>query len=174
MPKPKKEKKEAEYTCPYCRNKVPASQSEKVGNRYYHKDCYEKKQKEDEEKQRHSNDYKELIDYICNLYGLQAPTGMILKQIKDYQNEYGFKLKGMELALRYFHETLDNPVREDVGIGIVIYTYEEAKRHYIKKKKIERSVQDLEVNRQETKVVSVKSPKFEIRKKVKSIDISVL
>lgn len=62
---------------------------------------------------------------------------MMLKQIKEYQEEYGYKLKGIELALRYFYETLDNKPREGDGIGIVPFVYDEAKRRTLDKKPFE-------------------------------------
>lgn len=168
MTKPK------EYICPQCKEKVTSDESVKDGRRYYHPTCFKMKKEQEELKKQKAQDYKGLIDYICKLYKLDAPTGMILKQIKDYQEEYGYKLKGIELALRYFHETLGNPVREGDGIGIVPFVYEDAKRYYIMKMNVEESIKNCGENFVTKKIVTIKSPKLEMKRKVKPIDISSL
>lgn len=155
-----------EVKCPYCETKLDKNDAIEYKKRYYHEECFETWRREADHR-------KELIEYICQLYGLDAPTGMMLKQIKEFQEEYNYKLKGIELALRYFHETLGNPVQEGAGIGIVTYVYEDAKRHYMRKMKVEESLENIEKNI-EKKVVTVQSPQFTYQKKVKQIDISCL
>lgn len=54
----------------------------------------------------------------------------MVRQIKEYQEEMGYTLKGMEMSLRYFHEVLENEA-DAKGIGIIPYVYEDAKRHYM-------------------------------------------
>lgn len=158
------------YICPYCKDRVAKEDSVQEGKRYFHFDCLEKKKEEEKEQRRHAEDYKSLIDYICRLYGLDAPTGMILKQVKDFQTEYNFKLKGMELALRYFHETQNNPVIEGNGIGIIVYVYEEAKRHFMTKMKVEASLKEMEECDKYQEIVVDLSRK--IKRKNNFIDIS--
>jgi hypothetical protein len=130
--------------------------------RYYHQDCLRLKQSETQHR-------KELIEYICVLYKIEIPTGMILKQIKNFTEEYKYKYKGIELALRYFYETLDNKPRQGDGIGIVPYVYDDAKRHYIKKMAILESAQNEENHIVEERVVYIKP---NINKKSKMIDIT--
>lgn len=152
--------------CPYCEGYLNKEDAHEHKKKYYHVECFETWRMEADHR-------KELIEYICELYGLESPTGMMLKQIKDFQTDYKYKLKGIELALRYFHETLENSVQQGAGIGIVPFIYEDAKRHYIMKKKVEQSVENFE-NDIEIKTVEVPSPKFTYRSKVKQIDISSL
>ncbi|TWJ43133.1 hypothetical protein CHCC20441_3884 [Bacillus licheniformis] len=114
---------------------------------------------------------KELIKYICELYKIDAPTGMMLKQIKEFQEEYKYKLKGIKLTLRYFHETLGNPVREGDGLGIVPFIYEEAKADYLQKKAIEESVEEAKKHKQKESIVIIKKQN---RKNIKIVDISTL
>jgi hypothetical protein len=95
---------------------------------------------------------------------------MILKQIKDYQEEHKFKLKGIELALRYFHEILDNPVNFEGGIGIVPYIYEAAKQDYIKRLKIAESME----NYKESEEVIIYIDPVATKRKSKKIDIANL
>ncbi|TWL92105.1 hypothetical protein CHCC15291_1414 [Bacillus licheniformis] len=95
----------------------------------------------------------------------------MLKQIKEFQEEYKYKLKGIELALRYFHETLGNPVREGDGLGIVPFIYEEAKADYLQKKAIEESVEEAKKHKQKESIVIIKKQN---RKNIKIVDISTL
>lgn len=162
-------KKAKEYSCPYCKNTVYANEAIKKGTRYYHSECIENKRIEEEEKSTAASHYKELIAYICELYATDAPTGMILKQIKDYQEQYNYKTKGMELALRYFYETLDNKVREGDGIGIIPYVYEDAKYHYLKQQKIAESIN----NRIDEEIVVFIDP-HDNKRRSKKIDISAI
>lgn len=75
--------------CPYCETKLDKDSAIPYKKRYYHEKCFNTWKQEADHR-------KELIQYICNLYGLTSPTGMMLKQIKEYQEEYGYKLKGIE------------------------------------------------------------------------------
>lgn len=152
--------------CPYCQEKLSKDDAITKGRQYYHENCLK-------EKERNSEHYKELIGYICTLYGLDTPTGMILKQIKDFQEQYGYKLKGMTLALKYFHETLGNPVRDGDGIGIIPFVYEEAKKYYLLKIEVEKSASNIEAQKN-TRVYEIYSPKFEYKKNTNIIDISAL
>lgn len=148
--------------CPYCESKLSKEEAHEYKKRYYHPHCFETWRMEAEHR-------KELIAYICDLYGIDVPTGMMLKQIKDFQEDYNYKTKGMELALRYFYETLDNKVREGDGIGIIPFVYEDAKNHYIKQQRIAESINDSK----EEEVVVFIDPHVSKRKQ-KKIDISAI
>lgn len=147
--------------CPYCENKLDKDESHEHKKKYYHVKCFESMQREGAE-------YKDLMDYISKLYRVDYPSIMIKKQIKDMKAE-GYKYKGMELALKYFYETLDNRVQENSGVGIIPYVYEEAKQHYIKQRKIAESAHNLE-NKEITVYINPEMTK----RKVKKIDISAI
>lgn len=151
--------------CPYCEEKLDKDDAISYKKRYYHEECFNTWRLEAEHR-------KDLIEFICELHGIDAPTGMMVKQIKDFQVDYEYKLKGIELSLRYFYEILDNPVREGDGIGIVPYVYEEAKKHYLLKQGVQKSIENH--NPKENKTVVVKTPEFKYEKKIKKIDISQL
>lgn len=151
--------------CPYCNEKLDKDEAIEFKKRYYHQECLDSWGQEKTHR-------KELLDYICKLYKIEVPNGYILKQIKDFQEQYHYKLKGMELALRYFHETLNNPVKDGQGIGIIPFVYEKAKQHYIMKMKAEQSLGDIEMIK--TKTVTIEPTQFTYKKKTKQIDISSL
>lgn len=145
-------------TCRYCRSKINKETAKKLGkNSYYCPDCLDKKEQEEEEKNLESQQYRDLIEYICKLYNVKAPSGMILKQIKEMREEYNYKLSGMKLALQYFYEIENHAVMDDTGVGIIPYVYEKAKKHYLMKKSVEKSIENYE--EQECNSVQVKSLK---------------
>ncbi len=157
-------------TCPYCKEKLPKEKGTRKGNRYYHSNCLEKKNEEHRIKNLHSQEYKELIEYMCKeLFKVDRPSGMVLKQIKQFHDEYGYRYKGMELALRYFYEVLGNKRLDEEGVGIIPYVYDEAKEHHIRKLKIAKSVEEVGNYKNSEKVVYIKPTK---RKNNKIIDIS--
>jgi hypothetical protein len=75
----------------------------------------------------------------------------------------------MELALRYFHETLGNRPQDGSGIGIIPFVYEEAKNYYIKQMKISESIE----NHKDEEITVYIDPNRNKRKS-KKIDITAL
>lgn len=150
--------------CPICKVSLDKDDSVTHGKRYYHPKCHAAWQNE-------GNEYKDLMTYISELHNIEYPSMIIKKQVKDLKVD-GYRYKGMELALRYFYETLDNRVREGDGVGIIPYVYEEAKNHYIMMRRIEKSVKD--IVGEKSKIVHVSSPNSTYIKKSKKIDIGTL
>ncbi|AZV43588.1 hypothetical protein BAOM_2979 [Peribacillus asahii] len=151
--------------CPYCEQQVDKDVSVSHQKRYYHELCFKTMKRE-------QDDYKSLMDYIVELFGEDKPLMLLKKQVKDLKDE-GYKYKGMELALKYFFDTLGNRVKENTGIGIIPYIYEDAKNHYITIKKVENSTEGFNTDIKK-KVVIIESPKQTFQKKSKSIDIESL
>lgn len=147
--------------CPYCSDQVDKDVSIPHQKRYYHESCLNAMKRE-------SDDYKSLMAYVVELFGEDKPVMLLKKQIKDMKDE-GYKYKGMELALRYFFDTLGNRVQENTGVGIIPYVYEQAKQHYIKQRKIAESVHNLE-NEEMTVYINPEKAK----RKSKKIDISAI
>lgn len=115
--------------CPMCGQLNNKSDTEMIGKRYYCIPCAEEKR---ERAKRNKDDWDELFNYICELYNIDKPTGMMFGQLKRYREEpYNFTNKGMLLTLKYFYEVLGNEVKDSTGLGIIEYEYENAKRHYM-------------------------------------------
>lgn len=95
----------------------------------------------------------------------------MLKQIKEFQEQYKFTLKGIELALRYFHDIQGNPIIEDDddnnyktrGIGIIPFIYDEAKRYYISMANIKQKASESTFEYKE-EVIYMKTPTKKTRK----------
>lgn len=125
--------------CPECGTYNDKENTVYHNSKYYCKICFENKQKE-------AQDYKNLVAYICELYQIEAPTGWMLKQIKDYKEQFNFTYRGIKTTLHYFYEIQEgNSVEDSMGIGIVPFVYDEAKRFYIEKKVVKDSLKDCDL-----------------------------
>lgn len=125
--------------CPECGTYNDKENTVYHNSKYYCKICFENKQKE-------AQDYQNLVAYICELYQIEAPTGWMLKQIKDYKEQFNFTYRGIKTTLHYFYEIQEgNSVEDSMGIGIVPFVYDEAKRFYIEKKAVKDSLKDCDL-----------------------------
>lgn len=160
MSEPQRNKQTAK--CKYCEESIPKGEGIKHSSRYYHPDCLQ-------EWRGQADDRTQLIDYILELYDLRRPTGMMLMQIKRFQDEFDYTYKGMELTLRYFHEVLGNEVQENGGIGIIPYVYEDATRQYVQQRKIRESAQNEANHKKQERIVYISPKRSEETKRSKNM-----
>lgn len=158
--------------CPECGTYNDKENTVYHNSKYYCKICFENKQKE-------AQDYKDLIAYICKLYEIDAPSGWMLKQIKDYKEQFRFTYRGIKTTLHYFYEIQEgNSVEDSMGIGIVPFVYDEAKRFYIEKKAIKDSLGDCDLeeigNKKKTIHINREQKPRNNYKKMALIDIEKL
>ena len=102
----------------------------KIGNRYAHAECYDKRQvifQKDEEKHRKVTD---LIKELGN--PSDSDWGRIGKQLHNFINQ-GMTYDGIYYSLVFFCYIKKNKFK---GIGIVPYIYNEAKAYYDKEKAV--------------------------------------
>jgi hypothetical protein len=118
----------------------------KIKSRYYCPSCAEEEKKDQVVRDKQKESWSELFEYICEVYEIGTLTGMMFKQIKDFKNDYGYTDKGIYLTLKYYYEILGNEVKEGTGLGIVIYFYEEAKKHFIEKLSVTNNEKSFEEN----------------------------
>lgn len=163
--------------CPHCKEEDNKDGMIKKGRRYWHEECLEEhlieieenKTEEDIIKERDKQERKELIDFILELFDIEKPTGLILKQIKNLHEEYGYRYKAIALTLDYFFNIQNHSTENARGIGIVPYVYDEASDFYKNLKRIEKQHKDIEET--ETKVVTIKKTKENKRRKHKTINM---
>jgi hypothetical protein len=105
--------------------------------RYYCPSCCDDKVKA-------AKQYRDLIEYICKLYDIDAPTMVMVKQIKDFKDNHGYSHIGMQSTLEYFYEIQEgNSVDDSMGVGIIPYVYDEAKQFHIDCREIKRGTDGL-------------------------------
>ena len=101
--------------------------------RYAHKACAEKAGLTGEivEPLQKDPDLTILENYIMKLFGEDYVTARVRKQIKEFQEQYGYTYSGMYKALVYFFEVKGNSVEKANGsIGIIPYIYKDAYNYY--------------------------------------------
>ncbi|MCD3194898.1 hypothetical protein G8S49_05575 [Clostridium botulinum C] len=136
--------------CPICNKMNDKANTEQIGQRYYCKRCADKKR---EQTKRNTDGWDTLFEYICKLYNIQTLTVMMFKQIKDFRKEpYNFTNIGMYLTLKYYYETLNHEVKEDVGLGIIPYYYDRAEKQYMDIVRLEDYMNEFELTEQESVV----------------------
>lgn len=154
--------------CPECGTFNEKENAIYHNSKYYCKVCYENKTQE-------SQEYKDLIAYICELYQIEAPTGWMLKQIKDFKEQFKYTYKGMKTTLHYFYEIQEgNSVEDSMGIGIVPFVYDEAKKFYIDKKAVKDSVSECNLNEMQNKKRIVKINKLDKPNENKYKDMALI
>lgn len=159
--------------CPECGTFNDKENAVYHNSRYYCKVCYENKVSELE-------DYKNLISYICELYQIETPTGWMVKQIKDFKEKFNYTYRGMRSTLHYFYEIQEgNSVTDSMGIGIVPFVYDEAKKFYIDKKAVRDSVRncDLDLLQNQKRIIKMQKnnkPNENKYKELALIDIEKL
>lgn len=137
-----------------------------LSGKTYCKTCYDIRKEQAQE-------YKDLISDICTYFELDRPTGLIVKQVKDYKGELGYTNNGMRYTLWYCTAILNMRLEVKYGIAIVRYRYEEAERYFIQQERIRQSTinNDIEVK---TKVVKIKTNRNKPKDTKFLIDISDL
>lgn len=122
--------------CGRCDKQLPNKDGRtKIGNRYYCDECTSIIKREKEE-------YKALVEQICQYYQLSVPTGLMFKQLKQYKNEAKYTYGGIQYTLWYCKEILNLSFDEKYGLGMVGYKYKEAEDYFLSQQKIQNSVKD--------------------------------
>lgn len=114
------------------------------------------KQKKEQTESQVKNQYKQLISTICEYFNIKSPTGLMIKQIKQYKEEYGYTDAGIGYTLWYLKE-IENKRFDDekYGIALVKYHYDNAKRYYEQQEKSRKSVENIDVS-EHVRVVNVR------------------
>lgn len=152
--------------CPFCNNEV--NEEEAIYNtktkRYYHEKCYNI-----------LLERKELIDYICELFGYKKPSVKVYQQMTNYY-EKGVSYADMLLTLKYFYEIKKGDINKSQGgIGIIPYIINEAKEfstlEQLEKDKLIKKFEANAATQKETLVIHVVEQQ---NKQRKNIDINML
>lgn len=129
---------ERRVKCPSCEALFPKSQTVAFKKRYYCQTCYEKKNQPKEK-----TDWDQLYETIL-FYYREKPTPLMFKQLKDYREQYHYTDLGMMLTLKYLFDIKKVSLKEEAGLGLIPYTYQEAKAYYEKCYAIEQYAQVFE------------------------------
>lgn len=121
----------------YCNQKYPKEELRKLkinknasgDGQNFCKDCYDRKVKE-------VADREALYNFIQSTYNLTFPTGLILRQIKNFHEERGYTYKNIRFTLDYVFNIKKSykPIVQ-YGISMVPYFHDEMIEYYRELKK---------------------------------------
>jgi len=159
-----KAKKERKVKCPKC-----GEYNEKIvtilyNKRYYCEACFEATKNAVKQE---TDDYKILISYVCSIYNITIPDGLMFKQIKEFKDTFGYSYKGMKTTLHYFYEILEgNDTGNSRGLGIIPYVYKDAVDFYKTKKSIKDSLTKVDMDELNNDIKIITINKKSIKQKV--------
>lgn len=136
--------------CKSCGIELQKKDRNVYSGKTYCKKCYDLKVSE-------KNQYNNLIKTICNYFEINKPTGLILKQIKDYKEQFDYTYSGMQYTLWYCKDILGKSFEIKYGIALVKYQYENSKDYFLKQQQINKSVVDFKIKEVVKKVKINKS-----------------
>lgn len=158
--------RERKVMCHSCREKfLKEDLIQACKTKRYCKTCYEKRQAE-------PNEYKELIRYICEGYGLKQPTGAQISKIKDFK-EKGISYKTIQWTIYYLEIIRGRKLNGN--LGLIPYYCEEAIRYSENLQKMQKEAK--EINLKVEKIVIETPKEKEIkdnRSKTRLVDITTL
>lgn len=165
----------AKRKCPICNLSGDEKEMVQIGKRFYHLgECEAEKRKQEKE----ADDYKTLVQYLCNLCDVKEPNAVWLSTIKRYREDSNYTSMGIMLTVKHYYEYLHHPIKSESNLlGIVPYYYQEAKEAFImnlKRRKATRQffAEGNEMVTHEKIIVKVKPKENEFRKK-RMIDMSI-
>jgi hypothetical protein len=127
----------SKVTCRYCKKKVDKEQAFSKKPRVYfcNKECYDAYYHTDE------GELETFLDYVWAQYSPEARNNqkyvMIKKQAEHYHDVYGFKYKGMYLTAKWYIETLEQPWKDEYGLGQILPDrYNQLKEYYEEKRRL--------------------------------------
>lgn len=121
-------------SCKGCGKQLQPEEKHIHSSKTYCSICYEKVKRE-------SDEYKQLIKYICEIYEIDRPTGLMLKQLKEYKDEYSYSYGGILYTLWYLKEILNKEFIVLYGVSLVKFCYDEAKNYYIHQEEVKKSME---------------------------------
>ena len=152
--------------CKHCLQWVDKSLNEFIKNSkgYYHNECHEIVSLE-------AQRYKDLIEYIVNLYKVESPTGWMTRQIKEYKEKKNYTYIGMQYTLMFMYEVENVHLLEakDSGLGLIPYYYEKAKHYYSNLQSVKDSIKDVKID-STPQIIYVKPKEINNRKKKINIE----
>lgn len=132
-----------------CEKKHPKEVLTKYKGKNYCQTCLKEKRHNDE-------DYQFLLMKISTSYNIPYPTGMMLRQIKNFKNDRGYSYRNQALAVEYIKTVLRKKMETKYGLGLVPYVIDDAVRYYKENEERARKLKDVNSinNKQRAKISS--------------------
>lgn len=158
--------------CRICKAQLDKSKDDWImpsKNYYYHKDCYNNWK--NSKKETDAEWTSMIFDFLGKDLKVKYNKFMIDEQIKKYQKEHSFTVKGIYFALKYHYEIKKNKWEEAKGhggIGIVPYVYQDSVNYWVeqerKKKGFLEALENQVKERADREVIKIKKPQQQKKK----------
>ena len=135
-----------------CNEKHEKSNMVQISNRNYCKPCYEATIKE-------RQDYNDLLNTLKQMYNINYPTGLQLRQIKEFKTVNMYTYKNIRLTVDYIVRVKRMSMELKFGIALVPHFYEEMLQYYREMLQRKEKMKDVELA--ERKVITIKPFKYE-------------
>jgi hypothetical protein len=119
----------------FCNEKHPKEDLVKVGTQNFCKPCAEKKAKI-------TKDRDILYKTIQTVFKIPYPTGFMLKQIKDFQEQKNYELEGITKTICYFLKVQQKEPSYKAGLSFVTWHYDSAIEYYNKLEERRNNIKD--------------------------------
>lgn len=158
-------RKKRKVKCPLCEEMFEKEQTISFKKRYYCQPCFEVKSKP-----KARTDWDELYETILYYYK-EKPTPLMYKQLKDYRQNLQYTDLGMVYTLKYLFEIKKVSIKEETGLSLIPYAYQEARKYYQKCFNIQEAMSTFEW--QET-VRTVKPVSFSKKRDLSTFDFETI
>lgn len=115
---------------------------------------------------------EELLAFICEMFGCKSCNDMILRQIHNYVNEYGYAYKDIARALSYYVDVQGNKLDPRYGIAIVKFVMAKARAYYAEQEKLkQQQIEEAKKAKKSSNVIIKCKPNRKVTIKRNKIDI---
>lgn len=144
--------------CQGCGNQIDRNIEafEKGSKGYYHKSCYDSMMADRANRE-------DLMSFISSLLGPNANLAFVAKQIKQFTEQYGLTGSGIKGTLVYLTEIKKRRLNPKMGIALVPYEYENARKYFEGLSKLKENVVPYE--EKETRVVYIEEKESKYKKR---------
>lgn len=149
----------------WCDSKYPKIELTQYKNKNYCKECYKRKVEDDDGRIK-------LLDTISNIYNIPYPTGMMLRQMKQFREERNYKYNDQAKALWYGKHVLKKQFYSSYGLGLIPYIIDDAVKYFEDNKKRQEKMKDVSsVNKTQTITKTWQENDKQLYRKNKMIDM---
>lgn len=133
-----------------CEQKYLQTEMNKFKNVNHCPTCYAAKVKETEDREK-------LYGLIKEIFNLNFPSGLMLRQIKQYKDERNYSYKNIMFTIDYITHQKKIKLQTQYGIALVPHYYDEMISYY---KDLKRRRENTVIEKQEIRRIKIKAPKL--------------
>ena len=135
----------------FCDNKYPKEELTQYKSKNYCSECLIIKKEDDVGREK-------LINEISKIYNIPYPTGMMLRQMKDFRESRNYKYNDQAKAIWYGKHVLKKSFHSKYGLSLVPYIIDAAVIYFEENRKRAEKLEDVQsINKTQTIYKTTKS-----------------